>query len=63
MNNNIVDKAIKNSQIREKLHGAGIFPTLIVGLATLQLQTSIENLGSSNIKFTYMNIILKSYKA
>lgn len=35
----------------------------IVGPATLQLQTSIENLGSSNIKFTYMNIILKSYKA
>ena len=63
MNNNIVDRAIENSQIREKLHGAGIFPTLIVGPATLQLQTSIENLGSSNIKFTYMNIILKSYKA
>lgn len=35
----------------------------IVGPATLQLQTSIENPGSSNIKFTYMNIILKSYKA
>lgn len=35
----------------------------IVGPATLQLQTSIENLGSSNIKFTYMNIILKSYRA
>lgn len=31
MNNNIVDRAIKNSKIREKLHGAGIFPTLIVG--------------------------------
>lgn len=35
----------------------------IVGPATLQLQTSIENPGSSNIKFTYMNIILKSYRA
>lgn len=35
----------------------------IVGPATLQLQTSIENPSSSNIKFTYMNIILKSYKA
>ena len=35
----------------------------IVGPATLQLQTSIENPGSSNNKFTYMNIILKSYKA
>lgn len=31
MNNNIVDRAIENSKIREKLHGAGIFPTLIVG--------------------------------
>lgn len=35
----------------------------IVGPATLQLQTSIDNPNSSNIKFTYMNIILKSYKA
>lgn len=31
MNNNIVDRAIENSKIREKLHRAGIFPTLIVG--------------------------------
>ena len=33
MNNNIVDRAIENSKIREKLHGAGIFPTLIVDWA------------------------------
>ncbi len=33
----------------------------IEGPATLHLETSIDKIDSSNIKFTYMNIVIKSY--
>lgn len=34
----------------------------IEGPAFLQLKTNIDDTSTSNIKFTYMNIVIKSYK-